>query len=186
MSNFRLSILFDANRFLACEQSCLSVAHGRDHHGKTTMATNVQLHDIFTLISDSYPKICFGYKIKFVKMSKSYVSYSQNSRNMYTYIFHSLLSTNTLSSFTVFRENAWFQSLYSATARKTKFATNSVLSEKAQTPPNNWQCAACCGELPRAFKEALFQNKYTGWAGQSWTIFCGPAAVAVGGCEQKD
>ncbi len=26
----------------------------------------------------------------------------------------------------------------------------------------------------------------TGWGGQSWTIFCGPAAIAVGGCERKD
>ncbi len=25
-----------------------------------------------------------------------------------------------------------------------------------------------------------------GWGAQSWTIFCGPAAVAVGGCERKD
>ncbi len=26
----------------------------------------------------------------------------------------------------------------------------------------------------------------TGWGAQSWTVFCGPAAVAVGGCERKD
>ncbi len=27
---------------------------------------------------------------------------------------------------------------------------------------------------------------YTGWGAQSWTVFCGPAAVAIGGCERKD
>jgi hypothetical protein len=27
---------------------------------------------------------------------------------------------------------------------------------------------------------------FTGWGGESWTSFCGPAAVAVGGCERKD
>jgi hypothetical protein len=27
---------------------------------------------------------------------------------------------------------------------------------------------------------------YTGWGAQSWTVFCRPAAVAVGGCERKD
>ncbi len=26
----------------------------------------------------------------------------------------------------------------------------------------------------------------TGWGAQSWTVFCGPAAVAIGGCERKD
>ncbi len=26
---------------------------------------------------------------------------------------------------------------------------------------------------------------YTGWGAQSWTTFCGPAAVAIGGCERK-
>jgi hypothetical protein len=30
------------------------------------------------------------------------------------------------------------------------------------------------------------QDTSTGWDGQSWTVFCGPAAVAVGGCERKD
>jgi hypothetical protein len=28
--------------------------------------------------------------------------------------------------------------------------------------------------------------KSTGGGSQSWTIFCGPVAVAVGGCERKD
>ncbi len=27
--------------------------------------------------------------------------------------------------------------------------------------------------------------QHTGWGAQSWTVFCGPAAVAVGGCERK-
>ncbi len=26
---------------------------------------------------------------------------------------------------------------------------------------------------------------YTGWGVQSWTTFCGPTAIAVGGCERK-
>ncbi len=30
------------------------------------------------------------------------------------------------------------------------------------------------------------QPGYTGWGGESWTIFCGPAAVAIGRCERKD
>jgi hypothetical protein len=25
----------------------------------------------------------------------------------------------------------------------------------------------------------------TGWGAQSWTTFCGPPAVAIGGCERK-
>ncbi len=32
----------------------------------------------------------------------------------------------------------------------------------------------------------MYIQTHTGWGGQSWTIFCGPAAVAVGGCERKD
>jgi hypothetical protein len=35
-------------------------------------------------------------------------------------------------------------------------------------------------------KSHLFVFLCTGWGAQSWTIFCGPAAVAVGGCERKD
>ncbi len=27
---------------------------------------------------------------------------------------------------------------------------------------------------------------YREWGSQSWTVFCGPTAVAVGGCERKD
>ncbi len=26
---------------------------------------------------------------------------------------------------------------------------------------------------------------HTGWGAQSWTTFCGPPAVAIGGCERK-
>jgi hypothetical protein len=29
-------------------------------------------------------------------------------------------------------------------------------------------------------------KRLTGWGDESWTIFCGPAAVAIGGCERKD
>jgi hypothetical protein len=31
-----------------------------------------------------------------------------------------------------------------------------------------------------------FHYIYTGWGGESWTIFCGPASVAMRGCERKD
>jgi hypothetical protein len=33
---------------------------------------------------------------------------------------------------------------------------------------------------------SLPQPAGTGWGAQSWTVFCGPAAVAIGGCERKD
>jgi hypothetical protein len=32
----------------------------------------------------------------------------------------------------------------------------------------------------------LYNGHCTGWGSESWTIFCGPATVAIGGCEQKD
>ncbi len=36
-------------------------------------------------------------------------------------------------------------------------------------------------------EELVVQHIYsTGWGGESWTTFCGPAAVAIGRCERKD
>jgi hypothetical protein len=44
--------------------------------------------------------------------------------------------------------------------------------------------------IPPSKLEFSYQNYWveasTGWGGQSWTVFGGPAAVAVGGCERKD
>jgi hypothetical protein len=40
--------------------------------------------------------------------------------------------------------------------------------------------------LSRSRKAACHLHEKPGWGGQSWTIFCRPAAVAVRRCERKD
>jgi hypothetical protein len=53
-----------------------------------------------------------------------------------------------------------------------------------------WGCKYVCGVCVGMYVGVwgsmyVCGDKCTGWGAQSWTIFCGPAAVAVGGCERK-